>query len=250
MALSGIGILGAKRGKLIPKPVKKLRLARLKRRLRQLNPQSFAAHMVRNEIARVDGTAETMSGGNIRQYADMLQNKAKQYAGKPGVRWLIQKELALININRFRGKIAFPKIGEIGEIEGIGRRKGKGRLKLKKIFKGIKKISLAANRNAFLALVRLNLRGLALKLKRVNQTKMLRLWERLGGNKKSLLKAISKGSQKRPLLGASKKTRRIKGFEEDSIGVIFNEPISNVASQAIGTGAESTAAVSTCAPRG
>lgn len=209
------------------------RLSKLTERLKQLNPQSFTAHLVRNEISRLNGTAETMPMGNLRQYAAMLQDKAAQYANKPGVAWLIQKELKLIGQNRFTGAIAFPTIGKAGR----GRRKVKRFFKkagtaIKKVARGLKTVSLAAPRNAFLGLVKLNLRGLASKLKRVKQSKITDLWERLGGRKSSILKAISTGANKRPLLGgkgSGKSRRRVRGFD-DALN-LFNKPIRGIGVQ-------------------
>jgi hypothetical protein len=228
MALSGID----------NKSLTASRLQKLTNRLSQLNPQSFAAHLVRNEISRLNGTAETMPMGNLRQYAAMLQDKAAQYAQKPGVAWLIQKELKLIGENRFTGAIAFPTIGKAGR----GRKKVKRFFKkvgsgIKKVARVLKTVSLAAPRNAFLGLVKLNLRGLASKLKRVNQSKVVKLWERLGGRKSSLLKAISTGANKRPLLGgkgSGKSRRRVRGIETSALD-LFNTPIRGIGIQPMET---------------
>lgn len=235
MALSGINLAAAKMAQ--SKSRTAYRLRKLTERLKQLNQQSFAAHLVRNEISRLNGTAENLPSPRIRQYAEFLQDKAKQYADKPGVRWLIQKELKQISQNRFTGRVAFPTIGAI---DGIGKA-GRGRKKVKRFFKkvgtavkkvtrGLKTVALAPARNAFLGLVKLNLRGLASKMKRANQSKITKLWERLGGKKSSILKAISTGARKKALLGgkggAGTRKKRIRGFN-DSIGVLdlFNQPI-------------------------
>lgn len=220
------------------------RLRKLTERLNQLNPQSFAAHLVRNEISRLNGTAETMPSGNMRQYAAMLQDKAAQYADKPGVAWMIQKELKLIGQNRFTGRIAFPTIGKAGR----GRRKVKRFFKkagtaIKKVARGLKTVSLAAPRNAFLGLVKLNLRGLASKMKRANQSKIVALWERLGGRKSSILRAISTGANKRPLLGgkgSGKSRRRVRGF--DNALDLFNRPIKGIGVQPVEPGSEGSGA--------
>lgn len=241
MALSGINNANTK-------SKTAYRLTKLTARLKQLNPQSFAAHLVRNEISRLNGTAETLPGGNLRQYAAMLQDKAAQYADKPGVAWLIQKELKLIGLNRFTGRVAFPTIGKAGR----GRKKVKRFFKkagtaIKKVARGLKKVSLAAPRNAFLGLVKLNLRGLASKMKRANQSKIVALWERLGGRKSSILKAISTGANKRPLLGgkgSGKSRRRVRGF--DDALELFNKPIKGIGVQPMepgdGTGAAAAGA--------
>jgi hypothetical protein len=81
------------------------------------------------------------------------------------------------------------------------RRKEEG----KGFFKGVKKISLAPVRNAFLGLLRLNARGLATKLMKAigkDESKTKKFWEKLGGNFSKLKSAAQKGSTKKPLLGA------------------------------------------------
>jgi len=238
MALSGLNPIMATPQ--FPK-MKQYRIRKLSKRLSELNPKSFAAHMVRNELTRLEGKADIMPQGSLNDYAQLLQNKAKQYADKPGLRWLIQKELRLIDQKRFRGKIA------TGTIDGIGA-KGRGKRKLKKLlkkvgtgvkkaFKGLKTVTLAPARNAFLSLIRLNLRGLASKLSRVNQSKLMKLWDRFGGKRSSLQKAISKGKQKRPLLGGKGRggvrKRRVSGFYDGDMKIldVFNKPIRGIGVQ-------------------
>jgi hypothetical protein len=74
------------------------------------------------------------------------------------------------------------------------------------VFKGVKKIVLAAPRNAFLSMVGLNVFGYASKLKRaisvpVGRDKLKSIWEGLGGNFTPLENTINKGSTKKQLLG-------------------------------------------------
>lgn len=238
MALSGLNPIMATPQ--FPK-MKQYRIRKLSKRLSELNPKSFAAHMVRNELTRLEGKADIMPQGSLNDYAQFLQNKAKQYADKPGLRWLIQKELRLIDQKRFRGKIATGTIGGIGA-KGRGKRKLKKLLKkvgtgVKKAFKGLKTVTLAPARNAFLSLIRLNLRGLASKLSRVNQSKLMKLWDRFGGKRSSLQKAISKGKQKRPLLGGKGRggvrKRRVSGFYDGDMRIldVFNKPIRGIGVQ-------------------
>jgi hypothetical protein len=84
-------------------------------------------------------------------------------------------------------------------------RRAKRREEGKGLFKGVKKVTLAPVRNAFLGLLRLNARGLATKLMKAlakDETKTKKFWEKLGGQFSKLKTAAQKGSTKRPLLGA------------------------------------------------
>lgn len=99
------------------------------------------------------------------------------------------------------------------ENEGIGRKrknKGKGG--------GAKKITLAPARNAYLAVVRLNFRGLATKqaqLLQKNPKDLEAFWNKLGGTFSKLKEAINAGKNKKPLLI---KKRGIGTFEDYYIG--------------------------------
>jgi hypothetical protein len=78
----------------------------------------------------------------------------------------------------------------------------------KKIFRGIKKVTLAVPRNAYLSLVALNVFGLATKLKQAFQTKdgqdrISDKWYKLGGNPDKLRNAVEHGSKKKKILGVS-----------------------------------------------
>lgn len=90
---------------------------------------------------------------------------------------------------------------------GIEGKKGKGGKG------GVKKIALAVPRNAYLGLVKLNVRGLATRLKKAldkDKAKVQSKWEKLGGKFSSFEKAILVGAKKKPFLGAKK----IKGLDE------------------------------------
>jgi hypothetical protein len=82
---------------------------------------------------------------------------------------------------------------------------GRGRF-----LQGVKKVTLAPGRGAFLTLVNLNFRGFASRLSKVkNPAKLKDLWNKLGGNFDKLQNAIRKGATKRPLFGG-----RVNGFED------------------------------------
>jgi len=91
-------------------------------------------------------------------------------------------------------------------------RRDKAKEKLKSLPKGVKKISIAPARAAFLGLVLLNLRGFANKLSNSNQIKLKRRWEDLGGDFRKLQDAINKGKAKKALLAG------IDG--EDNLGAV------------------------------
>lgn len=76
---------------------------------------------------------------------------------------------------------------------------------LKKGGQVVLKIAASPSRNAFLALVSLNVFGLATKLKKANELhsdKLNRFWASAGGNTNNLLSAIKKGSGKKRILGS------------------------------------------------
>jgi hypothetical protein len=118
--------------------------------------------------------------------------------------------------------LALNSIGGIGKKGEKDKKKGKGG-------KTIKKIALAGPRNAYLGLVKLNVRGLATRLKKgldKDKSKVQSSWEKLGGKFSSLEKAILSGAKKKPFLGAKK----IKGLDEYlSEDISINEPVTATA---------------------
>ena len=78
--------------------------------------------------------------------------------------------------------------------------KGAGKL-AKKGFKLLKKGALAAPRNAFLLLVKVNFRGFATKLSKSNQGELFTLWEKIGGKPSALKKVIDSAKNKKRILG-------------------------------------------------
>jgi hypothetical protein len=110
-------------------------------------------------------------------------------------------------------------------VDGIG---SIGKLSLKKVFRGVKKVSLAPSRNAFLLLVKENVLGLAGRLSFADPGKRAKFWESFGGNVNKLNTAISQGKKKRAIL-AKKEFGKISG-----IGV---EPATTTASFATVLGA-------------
>lgn len=80
-----------------------------------------------------------------------------------------------------------------------------------KIGRGFAKIALGAGRGAFLAVIALNLAGMATKMKQLQITgrfdRVKKLWLKLGGGMRLLNKAINKGAKKKPIV-LNKKMRR------------------------------------------
>lgn len=113
-------------------------------------------------------------------------------------------------------------IGKKGDGKRFFQKLGKG---LKKLGKGLKKISLAPARNAFLALIRLNARGLAYKFAAAYKVaeaknKATAFWEKLGGDPKKFWDSVKKGSKKKPLGGSKRKKETINGAEIGVVGTV------------------------------
>lgn len=113
---------------------------------------------------------------------------------------------------------------EIGKLSLKKIKKGLKKISIKNIVKGVKTVGLVAPRKAFLALVALNVRGLAIRLNKLSESKLADIWVKKFGGKLSILQgAIKRGLKKKPLFGASKKVKSIQGIgyvvtEVDAIG--------------------------------
>lgn len=95
----------------------------------------------------------------------------------------------------------------------FGKGKKKDRKGLKKIGRAIKTAALAPARGAFLALLRINFRGLASRFNLLNekgQKKLFDKWDKLGGKKDALERGIDAGKGKKPL-ACGKKCRAKAG---------------------------------------
>jgi len=222
---------------------KKIYLNRLMTALRKAQSGTFNYHILQNAIQRATNQAPSQIDGKaLAVYASYLTKQAGKYSQNGTIGKLIARELFLIQNGVFRGSIATP-------INGIGR-KGRGRKKLKKFFKKVgkgaksvlkpfKKVALAPSRNAFLALVRINFRGLAYKLEKAikkDAGKISKVWERFGGNFNRLKSATEKGAKKRPLLG-SKVKRGMNGLYDTPVIIsgIGVEPATTTAAAATAT---------------
>ena len=107
----------------------------------------------------------------------------------------------------------------------------------KKLVDTGKTIGLSVPRNAFLALVKLNVSGLATSLKSLNDQKgpsALNFWDTFGGEIKSLENAIKDGATKKRIMGPVEENAAFNeiygGYSGD--GVYIGEPVSIAASLA------------------
>lgn len=102
---------------------------------------------------------------------------------------------------------------------GIGKKKRNpdGTKKVSKLKKAFLKVSGAVSRNAFLALVALNVKDMATKLynkAKTNEAALKSKWENLGGNYSKLKNTFTKAAKKR----AKKKGRTLTGYGGQQIG--------------------------------
>ena len=96
---------------------------------------------------------------------------------------------------------------------------GKG---LNKGSRFLKKVAASAPRNAFLAVLKINLMGVASRLRVTKDKKLsawtnfLRKWKKAGGSEKSLIKAVDKGAKHKPKLVSKKIKEEIKKAKANS----------------------------------
>jgi hypothetical protein len=213
------------------KILKRSPLQRLQDLRGKIRPGGLLYNVITNEIAR-------QSGGpffNVRYTADQV-NAYKQRLGQaaarqrsPFIRSIIEMERKALEAGNFNGSIYTPRSGaeikgleeEIGKLSLKKLKKGLKKIKIKSIFKGVKAVALVSARKAFLTLVNLNVRGLAKRMSKLSEADLQKFWvDRFAGKLSVLKGAISRGAKKRPLFGASKKVKAIKG-----IGVVLDESI-------------------------
>ena len=152
------------------------------------------------KISTLSGVGELndMTTEKIVEKIKMWRNSIDNYAPGSSERIQIRKRLSdLFTIYKERTGT------EIGKTK-----KGGG-----KVGKGIKKVALSPGRNAFLALIKLNARGVASRIANAlikNPSGVENMWvKKLGGSFASLKKAVEKGKDKKPFLGA----KAVKGIE-------------------------------------
>lgn len=194
---------------------------RLEAMLTKVRPGGWFHNLVNNELLRVTGKTAgvTYPAEQLRRYASRLMLVRARAVRRPLVTKIIDSELAAIRSGAFSGALYSEKNGGAA-IRGFEEEIGKIRLKKllknispKKIFSFVKKTSFLPMRKAFLALVHLNVRGLAKRMSKLNDNELSSLWVKKFGGKLSVIKkAIEKGKKKKPLFGASKRVKAIKGI--------------------------------------
>lgn len=172
-----------------------------------------------------------LTGANFPRYSDQQKNQYLKVLMKklpsikyPFIRDLVSNEIRLLESGSFAGNIVTMRSSSItGITEEIGRlslkkifkKVGKGLKKIspKNILRGIKTVGLVLPRKAFLALVSVNARGIASRLSQAPESELKKIWvDRFGGKLSALQSAISRGRKKKPLVGASRKVRAIRGI--------------------------------------
>jgi hypothetical protein len=175
-------------------------------------------NVIVNEMARMQGKtlSSNYSSDQLQRYKKFLAKVALK-SKTPVLKDLIAKEIKMIDNGAFSGNIYLPEgrkaiKGLEEEIGKISLRKIAKKLDPRKALKAAKAVTFFAPRKAFLLLVALNVRGLAKRLSRLSALGKKNLWETKFGGKMSVLEgAIKRGLKKKPLFGASKKVKAIKG---------------------------------------
>ena len=209
----------------------------LKRLLSKVKPGGVFFNVISNKLGRDSGRITFMryDQEQLNKYKNMLIKISR--VQEPTLNNLVNAEIKLINDRAFTGNIVNQRSGEIA---GVSSEIGKFSLKkivkpvvkiVKKagkivekivppfILKALKAVGLVVPRKAFLALVAINVRGLAKSLSVFTDAELKKLWVNQFGGKLNVLKnAIVSGKKRKPLLGASKRVKAIKG-----IGYVFDE---------------------------
>jgi hypothetical protein len=156
------------------------------------------------------------SSDQLARYKKFLL-KVRAKAKSPVVQDLLDKEIKTIDNGAFSGHIYLQEgrkaiKGLEEEIGKISLRKIAKKLDPRKAFQAAKTVAFFPTRKAFLLLVTLNVRGLAKRLSKLSSGAKKNFWVNKFGGKLSVLEgAISRGLKKKPLFGASKKVKAIKG---------------------------------------
>lgn len=240
----------------------------LNKALYRVKPGGFIYNLIQNELRRINRKPANIiySPEQLQKYLQRLKNRKGLTNQNSWINKIMQNEINAIEQNRFTGIIKFAHNDK--ELAGIEEEIGKLNLKkigkklkkvsLKNILKGVKKIGLVVPRKAFLSLVFLNVRGLAKRLSKLSPVAIENLWvKKFGGKLSTIQKAISKGAKKRPLFGASKKVKQLKGigyvvYSSDStvihgLGATITEGGTSSGSGAAAAAAATTAAATAAA---
>jgi len=194
---------------------------RLKSLYDKLPPSGVLSNVVANAIARRAGMTNfpKYNDEQLRKYAMRLEQHMNNKSRL--IRMLVSREIKLIKNGSFVGNVVTvysPGIqGIVNEIGFLKKFRNKIKEAAKKvtpkaILKGVKTVGLVPVRKAFLAMVALNVRGLAKRMSVAPESELKKMWvDKFGGEWKVLRQAINNGKKRKALFGASKKVRAIKG---------------------------------------
>ena len=208
-------------------------------------------NVIVNEMARMQGKtlSSNYSSDQLQRYKKFL-TKVGLKSSTPVLKDLITKEIKMIDNGAFAGNIYLPASratikGLEEEIGKISLKKIAKKLDPRRALKAAKTVSFFPTRKAFLLLVALNVRGLAKRLSRLSAIAKKNLWVNKFGGKIDVLEgAIKRGLKKKPLFGASKKVKAIKGVGY----VIDNSNSITGAGDPISTGASTATIIAAAAP--
>ena len=187
--------------------------------LQKVRAGGILHNVIVNEMARYQGKAMMMnySSDQLSRYKKFLL-KVRAKAKSPVVQDLLDKEIKTIDNGAFSGHIYLPSSrasikGLEEEIGKISLRKIAKKLDPRKALHAAKAVTFLPIRKAFLLLVTLNVRGLAKRLSKLSTGAKNSFWVNKFGGKLSVLEgAIKRGIKKKPLFGASKSVKNIKGI--------------------------------------
>ena len=214
----------------------------LKRLLTKVKPGGLFFNVISNQLGRDSGKVSFMryDQDQLNKYKNRL--KKVILVKEPTLNKLVRAEIKAIDDRAFTGNIVNQRSGdiaglsqEIGKIsfKKLGRglkklgsniKKGVKKINPKLLLKGLKAVGLVVPRKAFLAMLSLNVRGLATRLSKVSQDKLRKIWvDRLGGKMSVLNNAISRGKKKKAIGDNNLKVIGIPGIgyvvDNRSIGV-------------------------------
>lgn len=168
---------------------------------------SLKRRLLYNEIARKQGRRYNPVNAEFLQ----AQMKLIKSPGRPEY-ILAMKELDAQGVHEVDSLNGIGKIRVKRFLKKVGKAVGKGAKALgkgaknvaKEAGKAVKKFGLAIPRNAFLSLVRLNVRGLATNLAynlEHNRSALLSKWQKFGGKSSALINSVSGGKKKKRIFG-------------------------------------------------
>jgi hypothetical protein len=195
---------------------------------KSVRPGSFIWNVLQNERARKEGRKSNLNynGAQLNAYLIRLKKRRALTPVDSFANKLFSSEIRAIENGTFSGTIKLNHNNkelagiedEIGKLSlkklGRGIKKGLRKINPRDLLKGVKAVTFAVPRKSFQALVALNVRGLATRMSKLSDNDLRDFWvKKFGGQFNAIKKAVSTGARKRPLLGASKKVRAIKGID-------------------------------------